>query len=74
MRIHSTQEYPLLDLRVDDHVDPLAELDRLERVSHERFVHFAKFFATREQPGGVWDRATIDAAIAKATADPGKAR
>jgi len=74
LRIHSTQEYPLLDLRVDDHVDPLAELDRLERVSHERFVHFAKFFATREQPGGVWDRATIDAAIARATAGPDNAR
>jgi len=67
LRIHTSEEYPSLDLRVDDHADPLAELARLERVSHERFVHFAKFFATRERPGGVWDRAVIDAAIAQAT-------
>ena len=74
LRIHTTEEYPLLDLRVDDHPDPLSELDRLERVSHERFVHFAKVFATREQPGGTWDRATLDAAIARATAaDAGSA-
>jgi uncharacterized Ntn-hydrolase superfamily protein len=71
LRIHSTEEYPLLDLRVDDHPDPLAELARLERVSHDRFVHFARFFATRESPGGVWDRSVIDAAIARATAQAG---
>jgi uncharacterized Ntn-hydrolase superfamily protein len=68
LRIFGTEEYPLLDLRVDDHADPLAELERLEAVSRERFVHFAKFFATRAQPGGVWDRALIDAEIARATA------
>jgi len=67
LRIFDTEEYPLLDLRVDDHTDPLAELERLEAVSRERFVHFAKFFATRDKPGGVWDRAEIDAQIAKAT-------
>lgn len=71
LRIHTTEEYPALDLRVDDHADPLAELERLEAVSRERFVHFARFFATRAEPGGTWDRATIDAAIAKATAAPG---
>lgn len=67
LRIHGTEEYPKLDLRVDDHDDPLAELARLERVSRERFVHFAKFFATREQPGGVWDRTVIEQAIARAS-------
>jgi len=67
LRIFATEEYPQLDLRVDDHADPLAELERLEAVSRERFVHFAKFFATRDKPGGIWDRAEIDAQIAKAT-------
>jgi len=67
LRIHTSEEYPSLDLRVDDHLDPLAELARLEQVSHERFVHFAQFFATRDRPGGVWDRSVIDAAIAQAT-------
>ena len=27
--IHDKQDYPLLDLRVDDHPDPLSELERL---------------------------------------------
>jgi uncharacterized Ntn-hydrolase superfamily protein len=67
LRIHTTEEYPTLDLRVDDHVDPLAELERLEAVSRERFVHFARFFATRADAAGTWDRAVIDAAIVRAT-------
>lgn len=66
LRIHTTEDYPALDLRVDDHADPLAELERLEAVSRERFTHFARFFATRGQPGGVWDRQVIEAAIAAA--------
>jgi uncharacterized Ntn-hydrolase superfamily protein len=70
LRIFGTEEYPLLDLRVDDHADPLAELARLEAVSRERFVHFAKFFATRARPGGTWDRAVIEAEIARATSTP----
>lgn len=69
LKIFTTEEYPALDLRVDDHADPLAELARLEAVSRERFVHFARFFATRASPGGVWDRAVIDAEIARATQD-----
>lgn len=75
LRIHTTEEYPALDLRVDDHPDPLDELARLERVSREHFVHFAACFATRADPGGVWDRATIEASIARATrpASPGTA-
>src|SRR3569832_1535450 len=31
--IHGSEEWSALDLRVDDHADPLAELERLERVS-----------------------------------------
>jgi uncharacterized Ntn-hydrolase superfamily protein len=70
LRIHTSEEYPALDLRVDDHPDPLAELARLEAVSRERFVHFATFFATRANPGGTWDRAVIDAALAALPTPP----
>jgi uncharacterized Ntn-hydrolase superfamily protein len=61
--IHGKEEWSALDLRVDDHSDPLAELERLERVSRERWVHFRKFLPTRANPAGVTDRATIDAGI-----------
>jgi uncharacterized Ntn-hydrolase superfamily protein len=66
--INDGEEWSALDLRVDDHADPLAELERLERVSRERWVHFRKFLPTRANPAGITDRATIDASIAAATA------
>jgi uncharacterized Ntn-hydrolase superfamily protein len=67
--IHGSEEWSDLDLRVDDHTDPLAELERLEQVSRERWVHFRKFLPTRNNPAGITDRATIDAAIEAATTD-----
>jgi uncharacterized Ntn-hydrolase superfamily protein len=57
------EEWSDLDLRVDDHADPLAELARLEQVSRERWVHFRPFLPTRQNPAGITDRATIDAGI-----------
>ena len=61
--IHGEEEWSALDLRVDDHAEPLAELERLERVSRERWVHFRQFLPTRKNPAGVTDRAAIDAGI-----------
>lgn len=62
--IYGGEEWSDLDLRVDDHVDPLTELERLEAVSRERWVHFRKYLPTRKNPAGVTDRAVIDAGIA----------
>ena len=61
--ICGAEEWPLLDLRVDDHADPLPELDRLERVSRERYVHMRQFLPTRANPAGVYDRAKIEEGI-----------
>jgi uncharacterized Ntn-hydrolase superfamily protein len=66
--IYSTEEYADLDLRVDDHPDPLRELERLEKVSRERWVHFRKFLPKRGDPVGTTDRDIINAAIDKAVA------
>jgi uncharacterized Ntn-hydrolase superfamily protein len=65
--IHSTEEYPELSLRVDDHAEPLVELRRLEEKSRERFVHFMKFMARHDAPSGIYDRAVIEAEITRAT-------
>ena len=70
--IHSTEEYPDLDLRVDDHAEPLVELARLEAVSRERFVHFRKFLPKRGDPAGVTDRDFINAEIERAVAAEGE--
>jgi uncharacterized Ntn-hydrolase superfamily protein len=66
--IHGKEEWSDLDLRVDDHIDPLAELERLEAVSRERWVHFRKYLPTRQNPAGITDRETIDAGIEAAIA------
>jgi uncharacterized Ntn-hydrolase superfamily protein len=66
--IYGDEEWSDLDLRVDDHSDPLSELERLEQVSRERWVHFRQFLPTRKNPAGVTDRAIIDAAIEAAIA------
>jgi uncharacterized Ntn-hydrolase superfamily protein len=66
--IHGEEEWSDLDLRVDDHADPLAELERLEQVSRERWVHFRKYLPSRKNPAGITDRETIDAGIAAAIA------
>jgi uncharacterized Ntn-hydrolase superfamily protein len=65
--IHGEEEWSDLDLRVDDHTDPLAELERLEQVSRERWVHFRPFLPTRKNPAGITDRAVIDARVEAAT-------
>jgi uncharacterized Ntn-hydrolase superfamily protein len=61
--IYSEEEWSDLDLRVDDHPDPLAELERLEAVSREHWVHFRKFLPSRKNPAGITDRKTIEAGI-----------
>ena len=66
--IQGEEEWSDLDLRVDDHTDPLTELERLEQVSRERWVHFRQFMPTRRNPAGITDRAVIDATIEAAMA------
>jgi uncharacterized Ntn-hydrolase superfamily protein len=65
--IYGEEEWSDLDLRVDDHADPLAELERLEAVSRERWAHFRKFLPSRKNPAGITDRAVIDAGTSAAT-------
>ncbi|HEY2212834.1 MAG TPA: DUF1028 domain-containing protein, partial [Bradyrhizobium sp.] len=66
--IYGDEEWSALDLRVDDHSDPLRELERLEQVSRERWVHFRKYLPSRKNPAGITDREIIDAGIEAAIA------
>jgi uncharacterized Ntn-hydrolase superfamily protein len=67
--IYGEEEWSDLDLRADDHADPLTELERLEAVSRERWVQFRKFLPSRKNPAGITDRAVIDAGVAAAQED-----
>src|SRR5713226_8797387 len=48
--IHTSEEYPELSLRVDDHGEPLAELRRLYAEAQRHFVPYRQFLATRGSP------------------------
>ena len=63
--IHSTEEYPELSLRVDDHAAPLVELKRLYEKAHERFIPFMRCGPSKARPWGELDRARIEEAIAR---------
>jgi uncharacterized Ntn-hydrolase superfamily protein len=65
LKICTRDPYPDLDIRTDDHPDPLRELRRLYAVSQERFAVFRRFLAGTDSPCGVFDRMALDAAIAR---------
>jgi uncharacterized Ntn-hydrolase superfamily protein len=67
--VWTTEEYPAVSLRVDDHADPIRELERLESVGRERVFHYVKFMPTRQNPHGTLDRNVIEAGIAAAVAE-----
>lgn len=67
--VHDEEEYPLYDLRVDDHVDPLAELARLEEVARERWVHFRRQMPSRGKPSGLAYRSKLEALISQSIAE-----
>ena len=67
--VHDDQEYSLLDLRADDHPDPLAELERLEAVARQSWVHFRRVLPNRSEPNGVLDVAAADTRIADSVKD-----
>jgi uncharacterized Ntn-hydrolase superfamily protein len=63
--IYSTEEYPELSLRVDDHTEPLAELRRLYDKAHERYIPFMRCGPSKARPWGTLDRAVIEQEIAR---------
>jgi uncharacterized Ntn-hydrolase superfamily protein len=65
LRIYTTEIYPSLDLRVDDHPEPLAELKRLNAVSKRVYQVYSAFLPSRANPSGIYDRAVIDAEVTR---------
>jgi len=67
----TTESYPALDLRVDDHAQPIVELRRLYEKSLERFQPFVACLPRRDNPAGITDRAVIEAEIERFQAERG---
>jgi len=74
LRVCTTEDYPALDLRVDDHDEPLTELRRLYEKSMERFQPFVACLPSRARPAGICDRAVIEAEIERFQAARAPAR
>lgn len=62
---YTTEHYPALDLRVDDHEEPIVELKRLYTKSRERFQPFATCLPSRARPAGITDRSLIEKEVEK---------
>lgn len=71
LRIHRDEDYPQLDIRVDDHADPIVELQRLYSKSLERYQPFMACLAGRHDGVGLTDRAEIEARIERFHASRG---
>ena len=65
LRVHTTEDYPFLDIRVDDHEEPIVELQRLYAKSLERFQPFSTCLPSKARPAGITDRAVIEATVQK---------
>ncbi len=68
--IQGPEPYRRLDMRVDDHTEPLVELRRLYGVARERFIPFSRGFPTAERPYGITERAVLDKIIERDAGKP----
>jgi len=50
-----TEDYGYVDLRVDEHADPVAELRRIYGVAESELFCFRKLYPTKANPAGDWD-------------------
>ena len=58
------EDYGYVDLRVDEHPDPIAELRRVYEVAQRELFPVRHMFPTRSNPAGVWDMEEIERIIA----------
>jgi uncharacterized Ntn-hydrolase superfamily protein len=70
LRIQGPEVYPRLDIRVDDHPEPLDELRRLYAAARERFIPFSAGMPRRERPYGILDRSLTERIIARDAGKP----
>ena len=60
--VHGTEDYPLAELRVDEHPDPVAELRRVYEVAKRELFPLVEALPTKQNPRGNF--AAVRAAIA----------
>jgi uncharacterized Ntn-hydrolase superfamily protein len=55
VKVVDREEYPYLDLRVDEHPDPVPELRRVYEVAQGSLIPLISMMPTRENPAGNFD-------------------
>ena len=67
--VHDGEDYPLYDLRVDDHADPLGELARLRGGGPAALGALPALHAEPRQALGLVDRGELEGLIAQSIAE-----
>lgn len=55
LRVFDREAYPALDLRVDEHPDPVPELIRIYRVAQDSLIPLLNMLPTHDTPAGRFD-------------------
>ena len=55
LQVVHTEAWKYVDLRVDEHPDPVVELRRIFEVAKRELFPFRELYPTRSNPGGDWD-------------------
>jgi len=55
LQVVHTEDWKYVDLRVDEHTDPVTELRRIFEVAKRELFPFREFYPTRAQPDRDWD-------------------
>jgi uncharacterized Ntn-hydrolase superfamily protein len=55
LQVAHTEAWKYVDLRVDDHPNPIEELRRIFEVAKRELFPFRNLYPTRKNPGGDWD-------------------
>jgi uncharacterized Ntn-hydrolase superfamily protein len=50
--VYTTEEYPYIDFRVDDHPDPVPELRRIYELSQAEYLRWKEYMPSRAYPSG----------------------
>jgi uncharacterized Ntn-hydrolase superfamily protein len=59
LKVHHTEDYPLLDLRVDEHAYPVAELRRVFTIAKLQLLPFVQGMPKRGDPGAAAPEAVV---------------
>ncbi len=71
LQVHHTEDYPWLDLRVDEHAQPVAELRRVYTIAKLQLLPFVAGMPKRGQPAGGLSESVTEMLLAPPPDRPG---